>query len=98
MLGLHHPCIGYTSNGRNYDVIEGGQLCDQPSRLQDSSDDEGELDRILGGAESDKLEAINSSPQQPNGSQELLDVVLAPTNDAVSTTRLAPHEGRTGEL
>ena len=36
-----------------------------------SSDDEGELDCIQGGAESDELEAMNSSSQQPDGSQEL---------------------------
>ena len=35
-----------------------------------SSDDEGELDRVLGGAEWDELEAMNSSPQQPDGSQK----------------------------
>ena len=29
-----------------------------------SSDDEGKLDRILGGAESDELEPMNSSPQE----------------------------------
>ena len=63
-----------------------------------SSDDKGKLDRILGGAESDELKTMNSSPQQPDGSQELLGVVLAPTDDAVSTAGLAPREGRTGEL
>ena len=62
-----------------------------------SSDNEGELDRILGGAESDELEAMNSSPQRPNCSQELLGLVLAPTDNAVSTAGLAPREGRTGE-
>ena len=40
-----------------------------------SSDDEGELYSILGGAESDELEDMNSSPQQPDGLQELLGVV-----------------------
>ena len=62
-----------------------------------SSDDEGELDRILGGAESDELEAMNLSPQQPDGSQELLGVVPALIDDAVSTAGLAPREGRSGE-
>ena len=42
------------------------------------SDEERELDRILGGAESDKLEDMYMSPQQPDGSQELLGVVPAP--------------------
>ena len=63
-----------------------------------STDDEGELDRILGGAESDEIEAMNSSPQQPDGSQELLGVVTAPTDNAVSMAGLALHKGRTGEL
>ena len=62
-----------------------------------SSDDEGEIDRILGRAEYE-FEAMNSSHQRPDCSQELLGVVLAPTDDAVSTVRLAPREGRTGEL
>ena len=59
--------------------------------IMSSSDDEGELDRILGGAESDELEAMNSSSQQPDGSQE-----PAPIDDAVSTVGLAPRKGRTG--
>ena len=63
-----------------------------------SSSDEGELDRILGGAELDKLETMNLSPQQPDCSQELLGVVPAPTDDAISTAGLAPREGRTGKL
>ena len=63
-----------------------------------SSDDERELDCILGGVESDELEDMNSSSQQPDGSQELLGVVLAPTYNAVSMAGLAPREGRTGEL
>ena len=62
------------------------------------SDDKSELDRILGGAESDELEAMNSSPQQPDGSQELLGVVPAPTDNAVSTAGLASREGKTREL
>ena len=37
-----------------------------------TSDDEGELDRILGGVESDQLGAMNSSPQQPNCEEEAL--------------------------
>ena len=41
---------------------------------------------------------MNSSPQQPDGSQEQLGVVAAPTDDAVSTAGLAPREWRTGEL
>ena len=63
-----------------------------------SSDNEGKIDSILGGAESDELEAMNSSPQQPDCSQQLLGIVPAPTVDAVSTVGLAPREGRTGEL
>ena len=63
-----------------------------------SSVDEGELDHIVGGADSDELEAMNLSSQQPDCLQELLGVIPAPTKDAVSTTGLAPHEGRTGEL
>ena len=63
-----------------------------------SSSDEGKLDRILGRAELDELESMNISPQQPDCSQELLGVVAAPTDDAISTVGLAPHEGRTGEL
>ena len=63
-----------------------------------STDNEGELNRILGEAESDELEAMNSSPQQPDGSQELLGDVPAPADDAVSTAGLASREGRTGEL
>ena len=63
-----------------------------------STDDERELDRILGGVESDELEARNSSPQQPDGSLELFGFVPARTDDAVSTAGLAPREGRTGEL
>ena len=63
-----------------------------------SSYDEGELDHIPGGAKSDELGAMNSSPQQPDSSQELLGVVPALTDDAVSTAGLAPSEGRTGEL
>ena len=56
-----------------------------------SSDDKGKLDCILGGAELDELQAINCS-------QELLGIVPAPIDDAVSTVGLAPHEGRIGEL
>ena len=63
-----------------------------------STDDEGELDHILGGAESDDVEAMNSSPQQLDGSQGLLSVVPAPTDDAVRTVGLAPCKGRTREL
>ena len=63
-----------------------------------SSSDEGELDHILGGAELDKLETMNLSPQQQDCSQELLGVVPAPTDDAISTVGLAPHEGSTEEL
>ena len=48
-----------------------------------SSDDEGELDHILGGAESDELEDMNSSPQRPDGSQELLGVVRTRHGHAV---------------
>ena len=63
-----------------------------------SSSDEGELDPILGGAELEELETMNLSSQQPDCSQELLGVIPAPTNDAISTAGLAPCEGRTGEL
>ena len=48
-----------------------------------SSDDKGELDRILGGAESDELEDMNLSPQQPGSSQELLGVVRTQHGHAV---------------
>ena len=50
-----------------------------------SSSDEGELDRILGGAELDKTETMNLSPQQSACSQQLLGVAPAPTDDAIST-------------
>ena len=63
-----------------------------------TSSDEGELDSILGGVEYEELEAMNLSPQQPDGSQELLGVVPAPTDDAISKAGLAPRKGRTGEL
>ena len=63
-----------------------------------SSSDEGELDRILGGAELDELENMNLSPQRTNCSRELLGVVLTPTDDAISMAGLAHREGRTGEL
>ena len=63
-----------------------------------SSDDEGELDRVLGGAESNELEAMNLSPQQPDGLQELLGAIPAPTDNAVSMVGLGPCKGRTGEL
>ena len=53
-------------------------------------DNEDELDHILGGADSDELEAMSSSPQQLDCSQELLGIVPAPTEDAVSTAGLAP--------
>ena len=62
------------------------------------TDDEGELDRILEGAESDELEAMNAAPQQPDGSHETLGVLPAPTDDVVSMAGLAPREGRIGEL
>ena len=37
---------------------------------------------ILGGVEIDEIEAMMESPQQPDGSQDLLGVVWAPTEHA----------------
>ena len=51
-----------------------------------------------GGSGVRQLEAITESPQQYGCSQDLLGVVPASTNDALSTARLALHEGRRGEL
>ena len=66
--------------------------------MAETSSSDGEIDRILDGADLDELETMNLSPQQPDCSQELLGVVPAPTDDATSTAGLAPREGRTGEL
>ena len=46
-----------------------------------SSSDEGEIDRILGRADFEELETMNVSPQQPEGSQDILGVVPALTYD-----------------
>ena len=49
-----------------------------------SSSVEGEIDRILGGADFEELETMNVSPQEPEGSQDILGVVPA----------LTPHRRR----
>ena len=63
-----------------------------------SSSDEGEIDCILGGADLEELETMNVSPSQPEGSQEILGVVPALTNDIVNTAGLAPGDEGSGEL
>ena len=63
-----------------------------------SSSDKDEIDRILGGADFEELETMNVSLQQPEGSQEILGVVPAFTNDVVNTAGLAPRDGSSGEL
>ena len=72
------------SQGVSHDVYE-----------KESIDD---LDCILGGVESDKLEAMMESPQQPGCLQDLLGIIPAPINEAGSMAGLAPRKGRTGEL
>ena len=54
------------------------------------SSDEGEIDGILGGADFEELETMNVSPPQPEGSQEILGVVPALTNDVVNTAGWHP--------
>ena len=61
-----------------------------------SSSDEGETDRILGGADFEELETMNVS--QPEGSQEILGVVPALTNDVAHTAGLAPRDEGSGDL
>ena len=63
-----------------------------------SSGDDNDLDCILGAPVSDELVAMTESPQQPDCSQNLLGIILAPTNDTGSTAELPPRKGRTGEL
>ena len=46
----------------------------------------------------DKLKQFREPPQQHSCSQDLLGVIPASTNDALSTVRLALREGRRGEL
>ena len=63
-----------------------------------STGEEDDVDRILGGVQSDKVEAIIVSLRQLGCSQDRLGVLLAPTNDADRTAGLAPSKGRAGEL
>ena len=51
-----------------------------------------------GGSRVQQIEAITESPQQHCCSQDLLGVVPASTNDALSTARLALAKGGEGEL
>ena len=66
-----------------------------------SSVDNDDLDIILGRPVSDESASSDDGATPINitgSSQNLLSVVLGPTNDAGRTAELPPHEGRTGEL
>ena len=63
-----------------------------------SCSDEGEIDRILGRADFEELQTMNVSPQQPEGSQDIVGAVPALTYDVVDTAGLAPSDGSSGEL
>ena len=67
--------------------------------MMSSGDDDDLLDRVLGELVSDKLVAMmESSPNQPKCSQNLLGFVPAPTNNAGSTAELSLSKERTGKL
>ena len=60
-------------------------------------EDETELDRILTTTRLDKLKLLDLPPKQPDmSSLELLGVRMAPSNDTVHVSELAPCNGTMG--
>ena len=64
-----------------------------------NEEDERELDRILEGAEFDDTAFDETPSQQVDPSQvELMGVVGSPTEEAIGSLGMAPHEGSYGVL